>query len=98
MEQKYKNILNEIYASVEEVNDFLPLNGKIPCKEDALLCGEYGPLDSMGLVNFIVILEDRLENNLGLSLSLMEIADIANRKSPMRTVGSLAAFIFEADV
>ena len=58
-----------------------------------ILLGETGQLDSLGLINLIVAVENRIEKTLGLHLNLGEA--ISNPETPLRTIGSLADFILE---
>ena len=47
-------------------------------------------LDSMGLVTLVVGVEQAIEDELGVSVSLADARALSQRNSPYRTVGSLA--------
>jgi acyl carrier protein len=61
--------------------------------ESTYLIGSGSLLDSLGLVNLIVDLEQRLENEHGISITLADERAMSQKHSPFRTVGSLADYI-----
>ncbi len=56
------------------------------------LFGRDGVLDSMGLVTLVVALEQTIEDEYGVSVSLADERALAERKSPFRTIGTLADY------
>ncbi len=54
-----------------------------------------GGLDSMGLVQFIVLVEERIEDEIGVQIRLATDKAMSRRTSPFATLGSLAQFIGE---
>jgi acyl carrier protein len=54
-----------------------------------------GRLDSLGLVTLVVDLEERLEDELDLPVSLATEHALSRRHSPFRTVGTLTAYVLE---
>jgi acyl carrier protein len=61
--------------------------------ESTYLIGSGSLLDSLGLVTLIVDLEQRLENEYGISLTLADERAMSQKNSPFRTVRSLADYI-----
>jgi acyl carrier protein len=59
---------------------------------DTPLFGRHGLLDSMGLVTLVVAVEQAIEDELGLSVSLADERALSQRTSPYRTVGTLADY------
>ena len=57
------------------------------------LIGRQAVLDSLGLVTLIVDLEQRLEEEYGVSLILVDEQAMSQRSSPFRTVQSLIDYI-----
>ena len=82
-----------ILAQAAELNEQLP--HKIPLEEGeaAPLFGEGGVLDSIALVTLIVAIEQALEDELEVVLTLADEKAMSQQHSPFRTVGSLAAYI-----
>ena len=65
--------LEEITLNVlTRMNERLPKGQKILCEPQTLLFGEEGMLDSIGIVNFIVAIEEELENSFGKSIALSD--------------------------
>jgi acyl carrier protein len=56
------------------------------------LFGREGFLDSMGLVTLVVSVEQAIEDELGVSVSLADERALSQRASPYRTVGALADY------
>ena len=54
-----------------------------------------GGVDSMGLVQFIVLVEERIEDEIGVQIRLATDRAMSRRASPFATLGSLAQFIGE---
>jgi D-alanine--poly(phosphoribitol) ligase subunit 2 len=59
---------------------------------DTTLLGQGGILDSLGLVSLIVSLEQAIEDECGVSISLADERAMSETRSPYRTVGSLAEY------
>jgi D-alanine--poly(phosphoribitol) ligase subunit 2 len=65
----------------------------IPKDLTRALFGRGGVLDSLGLVNFIVAIEQQIEDEVGTSISLTDERAMSQRQSPFRDIGTLAEFI-----
>jgi acyl carrier protein len=63
--------------------------------ETTALVGPESVLDSMALVTLVLDTEQRLHEHAGVSVSLMSEDALSRRRSPFRTVGSLADYIAE---
>lgn len=59
------------------------------------LLGPDSVLDSMALVTLVLDVEQRLQEQEHVSVSLMSEAALSRRRSPFRTIGSLADYILE---
>lgn len=60
---------------------------------DHNIYGSEGLLDSMGLVNLVVTLEEQLQDEYGVAITLANERAMSQSESPFRTVGSLTKFI-----
>jgi acyl carrier protein len=65
-------ILNLIYTVFDDVNQQLPPNAQLEKSPQTLLMGDSTVLDSLGLINLIVGIEEKLEDIQGNSLSLTD--------------------------
>jgi len=88
---KREQVLKSIFSAIEEVNEMLSEEERLKSSETTLLSGDAGELDSLGLINFMVALESRVNEEFELSLSLIE--ELENPEQPLKSVGSLADFI-----
>lgn len=61
--------------------------------EHTVLFGVGGVLDSLGLVNLIVAVEQRIEDELGTTVVLADEKAMAQKNSPFRTVATLVEYI-----
>ena len=59
---------------------------------DAPLYGSRGVLDSIALVSLIVAIEQSIEDDTGVIITLADARAASQENSPFRTVGSLVAY------
>jgi acyl carrier protein len=88
-------ILGIIYTVIEELNLGLDAGSQLERSPETLLYGEDGQLDSLELVELLVGTEERLEDELGVSLTLADEHALARTSSPFRSVASLADYVGE---
>ena len=62
-------------------------------KEETRLFGTGSRLDSFELVNFLLDLEQLVNGQFGVSISLMDERAMSERTSPFRTIETMAIFI-----
>jgi acyl carrier protein len=86
-------VLNLVYRVIDTTNRHLPPGKAIVKSPDAVLFGDAGNLDSLGLVNLIVNLEDEIHTSLGVPILLADEKAMSQTKSPFRTVASLAEYL-----
>lgn len=86
-------MLNLVVKAVEE--QLQAANQKITGRINAEtpLLGAGRVVDSIGLVTLIVDVENRVAEEVGKSISLMDDRAMSQSKSPFRTVGSLAEYL-----
>jgi acetyltransferase-like isoleucine patch superfamily enzyme/acyl carrier protein len=84
-----------VLRAIAEVNEMLPNASRL--REDAScpLAQPRGPLDSLGVINLLVAVEDQAEAEFGQRPNLTEIGATSADSSPLSTVGSLAKFVAE---
>ena len=79
-----------ILKALEELNQQLPPEKQILISTDALLSDEEGPLDSLGLVNLILIVEELVSNEFGVQISLSDEKTMAQIDNPFKNVKTLS--------
>jgi acyl carrier protein len=62
-----------VYRTIHAVNDLLPDGQTLAINDDVVLVGQTATLDSMGFVNFIVALEEELEQELHRGFNIADL-------------------------
>ena len=88
-------VLQVIYESVSDLNMQLPAQQQIVKSLSTILFGGGGKLDSLGLANFIVITEQKLEERYGFRIDLTEDDPFSPSTGHFRNIHSLATYILE---
>ena len=81
-----------IVDALQEILEHHAIAAPGPLGEGTRLFGRDGLLDSMGLVTLVVAVEQAIEDEYGVSVSLADDRALSQRNSPYRTVGSLAEY------
>lgn len=88
------NVLTDIvYPAVEEARQSLPSASKLESTPECRLYGN--GLDSLGLVQLIVMVEERIEDATKIALTLASDKAMSRRSSPFATMQTLADYITE---
>lgn len=82
-----------VYDSVEDANTELPKEKRLRKATDTVLFGGSCDLDSLGLVTLLVVIEQRIEDELGISITLADERAMSQKYSPFRTIGTLNDYI-----
>ena len=93
--QKQSRIIDAIYEAVDLINAEGREGQHIEKAKEAVLFGKGGKLDSLGLVNLIVAVEENIENNFNKGIVLANERAMSMKNSPFHTIGSLAEYISE---
>lgn len=89
-----KKTLEEIiYISLDETAEMLPGNIKFGKGKDIEIYSGNGILDSLGLVTFLVNLEQKLVDETGVQITIADDKAFSEKNSPFRTVSSLSDYI-----
>ena len=89
--EKKDLIIKIIYSAIDEINSVNDYSLKKDVKTS--LFGTGSELDSMGLVNLIVIIEEEINNSLNIAITLADEKAMSQKRSPFRTIESLANYI-----
>jgi D-alanine--poly(phosphoribitol) ligase subunit 2 len=88
-----EQVLQIVYRAMDDLNPQLPAERRLEKSPDTPLFGRAGRLDSLGLVNLIVAIEQAVEDDLGATVTLADEKAMSQRSSPFRTAGILAAYV-----
>jgi acyl carrier protein len=86
-------IIEVIYRSINEINDQLDDQHRLVESTKTELMGSNGKLDSLGIINLIVIIEQNIEDEFDISITIADERAMSKKNSPFRTVGSLTNYI-----
>lgn len=86
-------ITQQIVDALGELNQQLPPDGRIDPSPHAVLLAPEGKLDSLGLVNLILLVEERMASRLSTEISLTDDRTLAQPQVVFRDVTSLAQHI-----
>lgn len=82
-----------VFGAIDELNELRPPDEQIAKSLDSTLTGEGGPLDSLGFVNLIVAIEQRLDSIFTSSVSLLDDEMLDPTAGHFRTVGALIEYL-----
>jgi acyl carrier protein len=89
-----ENLLVDVVLDVaNEFNSTWKVKIAVDRGLNASLYGQDGVLDSLGLVSFVVAVEQAVQERLGIQVALADDRAMSQRHSPFRTVGSLVEYI-----
>ena len=87
-----KDIVSLILRTLQELNGQKAKAPEVLSRETPLF-GRDGILDSLGLVTLVVAVEQAIEDECGVSVSLADDKAMSQQNSPYRTIGSLAEYV-----
>jgi D-alanine--poly(phosphoribitol) ligase subunit 2 len=88
-----KKIIEIIFSIINDMNKESEDKIEIKSETDTQLYGDGGQLDSIGLINLIVTLEQEIEDEFDTSVTLADERALTQKQSPFQTVDSLANYI-----
>ena len=84
-----------IFEVIDENNTQVPEDEQLEKSIDSVLSGESGKLNSLGLVNFIVAIEQKIGEQFDTTITLADEKALSQRNSPFRSVGTLVDYILQ---
>ena len=82
-----------VYDSIDELNQQLSEDDRLIKSLDTKIFGSNSKLDSLGLVSLIVMVEQNIEDEFSVALTLADERAMSQKNSPFRTLGSLIDYI-----
>jgi len=90
MKQK---IFQLIFIAIDELNEQRGTEDQISKTVDTVILGQDSMIDSLGLVNLIVSLEQSVNDEMDIEITLADERAMMMESSPFRSVRTLADFI-----
>jgi len=89
-----KNLVEKlIFESLEELVNETGVKLKISTPKDTPIFGSGSKLDSLGLVTFLVELEQKIEDYFGLEITIANEKAMSQKNSPFRNVDTLSEYL-----
>lgn len=89
----YEEAQKLVLEAVEELNLQLDEGQQLEISPDTQLFGRGSKLDSLGLVNLIVLVEEKVADEFGTAVTIADERAMSQKSSPFRTVHSLAEYL-----
>ena len=90
-----EQIIQAVFLAVDELNEILSEEKQIEKSGDSPLFGKGSSLDSLGLVNLIVAIEENVEDEFNITLTLADEKAMSRKRSPFLTIETLVDYIVE---
>ena len=88
-----ETVTEVVFTAIDELNEQLPDEERLDKSSSTVLFGRGSNLDSLGLVNLIVGIEQGLADHFGREMTLADEKAMSQRSSPFRTVSTLVDYI-----
>jgi acyl carrier protein len=88
-----QTLLESIYGTVDQLNRQLPDGSQLEKAGNTVLTGEGGHLDSLGLINFIVALEQKLRDDFDAEIVLTSEEVLSGPDGHLKTIDSLTDYL-----
>ena len=88
-----KKIISIVFQAIDTINKQNEQDELIEKSESTTLYGSDSKLDSLGLINLIVAVEQNIEDEFDVTLTLADERAMCQKNSPFRTIGSLTEYI-----
>jgi hypothetical protein len=85
--------LRILYETIDVVNQQLPPARRLRKAPETVIVGVSGSLDSLGIVSFIVTLEEKAGEVVGAPVVLLDEAMLVAEDSPFRSVATLTSHL-----
>src|SRR5947209_8388070 len=82
-----ERVTSVVYGAIDELNEQFAEENRLEKAPETTLFGSAGRLDSVGFVNLIVLVEEKCQDEFGVSISLTDDLGTEDDNS-LKTVGS----------
>jgi hypothetical protein len=85
--------LQLVYDAIDVVNRQLPQSRRLTKSPDTIIVGPSGTLDSLGIVNLVLAVEEHAGEVAGAPVRLLDEGAMLDDNGPFRNVNTLAALL-----
>src|SRR5690348_1042826 len=93
MATRQQAISRTVYRALEEINATQPPEQLLALTPDTVLLGDGGVLDSTGIINLLVAVEDSFSTEFRRGVRLVDEQLMVDPAGPLRTVGTLVSYL-----
>ncbi len=86
-------VLKAVLQAVDELNQQLSEEQQLDKSSATVLFGHDGKLDSLGLVNFVIMAEEFLEEEFHIPINISQEEALFQADSPLETIQSFADYV-----
>ncbi|MAB80478.1 MAG: acyl carrier protein [Planctomycetes bacterium] len=90
---KRADIERIVFTAVGELNATLPDSKHVPTEGGTRLLGEGGRLDSIGLVDLILSVEQKVQDTAGIGITVADEKAFSRKQSPFLTLDTLTDYV-----
>ena len=89
----HEKITQMLFSVIDELNQLRPTEEHLEKDLETPLAGDFGRLDSTGLINLIVVTEQKTAEELSMPILLTDDRTMSQVNQVFRTLGTLADYI-----
>jgi len=82
-------VIEAVFRAVDQVNSSRDQAKRLARLLDASLTGPGAVLDSLGLVNFVVAVEEQIEDEFGVAVAVADQRSRTQARNPLQSIGAL---------
>jgi hypothetical protein len=82
-----------LFNVIDSINEDLEEGQKLTKSPETIIFGHNSVLDSMGLINFITLTEEKIEEVTGKYVSIADERAMSMSENPFKTINSLSNYI-----
>ena len=88
-----EKVMQSVFDAIDELNGQFPKEERIEKSIDSVLFGGEGTLDSLGLISLVTTVEQKVEEDLGITVTLLDDIDVLEGENPFKTIKTLSDYI-----
>lgn len=86
-------VTQSVFKAIDELNGQFPKEERIEKSIDSALFGGKGNLDSLGLISLVTTVEQKIEEDFGIAVTLLDDIDVLEDENPFGTIKTLTDYI-----
>ena len=88
-----KLALQSILKAIDELNESFPQEKRLTISNETLLFGNNGNLDSLAFMNLIISIEQHIQNDFDVSITIADEKALSKKQSPFESIETLTNYI-----